>query len=48
MVFDRAAAAMCSAALKASAMMVMVGCPRPDVTMLLPSQMNRLGTSWLR
>ncbi|MGB7453704.1 MAG: hypothetical protein WBM36_16395 [Lysobacterales bacterium] len=41
----RAALAMCSAARNASAWMVMVGCPRPDVTRLLPSQMNRLGTS---
>ena len=28
--------------------MVMVGCPRPDVTKLEPSQMKRLRTSWLR
>ena len=43
-----AAAAMCSAARNANAMMVIVGWPRPDVTMLDPSQMNRFDTSWLR
>jgi hypothetical protein len=43
-----AAAAMCSAARNANAMMVIVGWPRPDVTMLEPSQMNRFDTSWLR
>ena len=34
-----------SAARNASAWIVIVGCPRPDVTKLLPSTMNRFGTS---
>jgi len=37
--------AMCSAARNASAMIVIVGCPRPEVTMLEPSHMNRFRTS---
>jgi hypothetical protein len=37
-----------SAARKASASMVMVGWPRPEVTKLLPSQRKRFLTSWLR
>jgi hypothetical protein len=36
-----------SAARKASAMMVMVGWPRPEVTKLLPSHRNRFFTSWV-
>ena len=39
---------MCSPALKASAEIVSVGCPRDEVTMLLPSQMNRFLTSCVR
>src|SRR5687768_13408584 len=41
-------AEMCSAARKANAWMVIVGWPRPDVTKLLPSQMKRFRTSWVR
>ena len=40
--------ALTSAARNASAWIVMVGCPRPDVTKLEPSQMNRLRTSCVR
>ena len=39
---------MCSPARNASAWIVIVGWPRPEVTRLLPSQMKRFGTSWLR
>ena len=44
----RAKRAMCSPARNASAWIVIVGCPRPEVTKLEPSQMKRLRTSWLR
>src|SRR6185503_20255971 len=40
--------AMCSPARNASAWMVIVGWPRPDVTRLLPSHTKRFRTSWLR
>ncbi len=41
MSFARAKRAMCSPARNASAWIVIVGCPRPDVTKLEPSQMKR-------
>ena len=40
-----ASCVMRSAARNASAWMVIVGWPRPEVTKLLPSQMKRFGTS---